>query len=75
MSLLALVRIVTSAATAELSLANAVLGGWLIVSPFLWRYNANALAATWNDILVGMLVIAFASLSWTLSRGRAGTAE
>jgi hypothetical protein len=35
--------------------ANAALGAWLIVSPFLLAFGTQA-AATWNQIVVGALI-------------------
>lgn len=69
-ALLALVRMIVPLISAQLSLINVVLGGWLIAAPFVLGYNdgPNSPRATWNDILVGLLVIAMAAMSWRISR-------
>jgi len=38
---------------------NAVLGLWLVVSPFILGYSAT-MAALWNTIIVGLMVIVLA---------------
>lgn len=38
---------------------NIVFGIWLIAAPFMFRYS-NIGTATWNDILVGLIVLATA---------------
>lgn len=38
---------------------NVVLGVWLIIAPFIIRYNTVA-AAMWNDIIVGIVVVVLA---------------
>lgn len=44
-----------------LSWINAFLGLWLIVAPFAFRYSGTAPAT--NDIIVGLVVLAMASVS------------
>jgi hypothetical protein len=44
---------------------NAVVGVWLVVSPFALGYSAVA-AAVWNDIIVGAVVIVLAAWAATL---------
>lgn len=69
-ALLALVRVTSPRATAELSWVNFVLGAWLIVAPFVLGYGAgpNAFAATSNDIIIGLVVLVLAA--WSATRGR-----
>lgn len=38
--------------------ANVILGIWLILSPFILGFVTDQ--ATWNNIIVGFLVLAFA---------------
>ncbi|MBE7470022.1 MAG: SPW repeat protein [Anaerolineales bacterium] len=38
---------------------NAVLGVWLVISPFALDYSATAMAM-WNNIIVGIVVLALA---------------
>jgi hypothetical protein len=47
---------------------NAILGGWLLVSPFILGYSA-ARIALWNDAIIGILVIILAGWAAT-SYGR-----
>lgn len=56
----------------EYSWFNAVLGFWLIISPFLLGYGSfgetslfQSSAATWNGIIVGLVVLAFGAGSAT----------
>ncbi len=64
-ALVAIVRIVAPIRSAALGMVNVALGAWLIIAPFVLAYNegANALAATWNDIVVGVIVLALAATS------------
>jgi hypothetical protein len=41
---------------------NAVLGAWLIIAPFALGYSEVG-AGTWNDILLGIIVLVLASWS------------
>jgi hypothetical protein len=43
---------------------NAVVGVWLILSPFALNYSA-VVAAMWNDIIVGVVVIVLAAWAAT----------
>ena len=63
MVVVGIVRILAPARTAALSLINVALGGWLIAAPFALGYSAVP-AATWNDVIVGMVVIFLAGVSW-----------
>ena len=58
----ALVGIVKPAGSGSLTLTKIVLGGWLVAAPFALSYNAVAYAsrAFWNDIVVGLIVVALA---------------
>lgn len=69
-ALLALVRVMSPRATAELSWVNFVLGVWLIFAPLALDYNqgADRVAATANDIILGLIVIGLAA--WSATSGR-----
>jgi peptidoglycan/LPS O-acetylase OafA/YrhL len=41
-----------------------VLGGWLVISPFLFRHPEDERAFWWTDLGAGVLVTLFALLSW-----------
>jgi hypothetical protein len=62
---LALVRAAAPAKFAGLSWTNFVLGAWLVVAPFVLRYNdtTNTALIYWNDIIVGVLILALAAWS------------
>lgn len=49
-----------------LSWTNFVFGGWLIVAPFILGYAR--VAPVWNDIIVGVIVLALAAWSALASR-------
>ena len=38
---------------------NVLLGIWLVIAPFILNYGENP-APTWNDIILGILIIIFA---------------
>lgn len=40
-----------------LSWINALLGLWLLVAPFIIGYSGTSGGATWNDAIVGIIVI------------------
>lgn len=42
----------------SLSWVNVILGGWLIIAPFLLGYSDDA-NPLWNDIIVGIVVVLF----------------
>ncbi len=67
-AIVAIVRMVTPIRTAALGLVTIALGAWLIMAPFVLGYNlgADAMAATWNDIVVGFIVVALAMTSTAL---------
>jgi hypothetical protein len=44
------------------SWVNAVLGAWMIASPFVYHYTPD-LAGTWNSIIVGLIVVILAATS------------
>lgn len=74
-ALLALVRALAPEHLPLLSLVNAALGAWLLVSPFVLDYAAEpyAMRATGNDVAVGVLVlvVAVASAVTTYQRRKA----
>lgn len=47
-----------SPATRSASWTNVALGAWLIIAPFVLAYTSAA--ATWNDVVVGVLIAALA---------------
>ena len=66
-AILAAIRIFTPLQYRSLSWWNFALGGWLIFAPFL-IYGAGASgppaqAATWNEVIVGVLVIVLGAWS------------
>lgn len=75
--LLALVRAITPGHSPALSWVNVLLGLWLIVAPFALLYGSmgttsGPAAATGNDIVVGIIVLALAYWSARASHGLAG---
>lgn len=54
--ILAVIRLVAHAAWA--GWLNVVAGIWLIIAPFVLRYPGTT--AVWNDVILGILVAAFA---------------
>lgn len=59
---LAWYRTANPARALSASWTNAVLGGWLIVAPFVLGYSATAAAVT-NDIIVGLVVLTLGAVS------------
>ena len=69
----ALVRMLAPYRGVTIGAVNLALGCWLIAAPFVLGYNAgaDATAATWNDIVVGVIVVTLALVSVGLGlRGR-----
>ena len=64
---LATVRMVSSSRTAYVSLVNVGAGCWLVGAPFILGY-AEAIGPSWNDIVVGFVVIMLAGVSWLSTR-------
>ncbi len=53
---------------------NGVLGVWLVVAPWILQFSAAA-AATWNHVIVGLLVVAFAAWElWVVRHQQRATA-
>ncbi len=71
-AVVALVRIALPVRSAALGLVNVGLGAWLLVAPTVLSYTSvpGASAATWNDITVGIIVMALASTSALVARRR-----
>jgi hypothetical protein len=69
-AVLAITRMVSPVSTAPLSWVNVVLGGWLVVAPFVLTYNdtTETAAIYWNDIVVGVLVLILAAISAVTGR-------
>ena len=67
-AIVAIVRMAAPIRTAALGLVNIALGAWLIIAPFVLGYNlaTDAMAATWNDIVVGFIVVLLALTSTAL---------
>lgn len=64
---LALIRVLRPVGTASLSLAGAILGGWLMVAPFVLGY-LNTMGATLSGVLTGLVVIMLAGVDWLVNR-------
>lgn len=66
----ALIRIVARRSTGRLSLVSVAVGAWLIAAPFVLGYGhePQATTSTWNDVIVGALVVLFAGVSWLAAR-------
>jgi len=41
-----------------LAWVNVVLGAWEIVAPWVWGYTGISSAGRWNDIVIGILILA-----------------
>lgn len=65
----ALVRMLAPYRSVAIGAVNLALGAWLIAAPFVLAYNrgADATAATWNDIVVGVIVVVLALVSVVLA--------
>lgn len=63
---LAVIRFLIPLRSASLSLLIIVLGLWLIAAPFALAYSdgRNALGATVHDMVVGVIVLALATMAW-----------
>jgi hypothetical protein len=48
---------------------NIILGGWLLVSPWLVGFSSSALF-TWNAVIAGAIVVAFAA--WVIATAKTG---
>jgi hypothetical protein len=70
--LLALIRAIAPTRFVGISRANMLLGLWLILAPFVLDYGRGGLVfenvATWNDIVMGIVVIVSAWLSAEITR-------
>jgi hypothetical protein len=42
--------------------ANLAVGLWLLIAPFVLAYNVASDAATWNDVIVGIVVASLAAI-------------
>lgn len=68
---LAAIRISGAYQAAWLSWTNFVLGAWLVIAPFVLGYGEAA--PLWNDILLGVIILALAvwsAIATQASRGR-----
>lgn len=60
-AVLAVARVAAPYRFAPLSWVNAVLGGWLVIAPFVLPYEEAGgapAAVVWNDVLIGLLILA-----------------
>ncbi|GAA2851523.1 hypothetical protein Acy02nite_35090 [Actinoplanes cyaneus] len=60
------VEAVHPAGTTRLTLVTAMVGVWVMLSPFVRGY-ADSAGATWNDLLTGAVVIALSTAGWVTS--------
>jgi len=58
----AALRASSPASSPGLSWVNALLGAWVIVTPWIFNYEANA-AATWDKVIIGAIVLCLALVS------------
>lgn len=65
----AIIRLAMPFRFPELSWINALLGAWLVLSPFLLGFT-EVEPAFWNSVLVGFLLAAMAA--WSVVVGREG---
>jgi hypothetical protein len=73
-ALVTLVRMAAPFRTAAFGMVNVILGAWLVAAPFVLAYSTAA--ATWNDIIVGCVVMVLALVSVVLGRrGPSGEME
>jgi hypothetical protein len=66
-AIMAIVRVTQPARYEGLSWVNVVLGVWLILAPFMLGY-ARIQPAVWNDVLMGLVVLALAATSAMATR-------
>lgn len=72
--IVAMIRVIAPIGTGRLSLINVALGWWLVVAPFaLGHSGTGARAATWNDIIVGVIVVMVAGVSFFTAEPRRST--
>jgi hypothetical protein len=74
LAVVALVCIVKPVAASSLTLTRVALGGWLIAAPFVLSYG-DVPKPTWNDIVVGAVVISLAVAGTGLLRGSGDSAD
>ncbi|MHA6793801.1 SPW repeat domain-containing protein [Pseudonocardia bannensis] len=74
-ALVAIVRTVVPVRSTALGTVNVALGAWLIIAPSLLAYTAgaDALTPTWNDVLVGVIVLILAAAGALLGPRRLST--
>lgn len=66
-ALLALPRVVRTRRAPWLSVANVVLGAWLVLAPFLVGYRETTPAAVGNDVIMGIMVVILSGTSALLT--------
>lgn len=64
-AVVALTRAISPRSIPWLDWVNVVLGGWLVAAPLLLDYDTPAVAV--NDVVIGLVVIALASVSMAIS--------
>jgi len=69
-ALIAFARVSAPESWAPISWVNVILGGWMIIAPFVLTYGTvgDTSAIYWNDIIVGTAVVILALVSSTGSR-------
>lgn len=70
--IIALIRLFSPAGTTGLSWLNALLGLWVLISPWVVGFSNNATAAT-NNVILGIIVIILALWSGSVSSTAANT--
>lgn len=63
LAVLAVVRVVAPRDVPWFSVVNVLLGGWLIMAPFVLDHIADIGVATANDVVVGLVVVVLAATS------------
>jgi hypothetical protein len=66
----AAIRFFSPRSAVGLSWINALLGIWMILSPWIYRYAANR-PRLWNSIIMGIIVVILSVWSATATRRRA----
>jgi hypothetical protein len=66
----ALIRVMSRTSTGWLSMVNVAAGVWLIAAPFVlgFGHDPHAASSTWNDIIVGAIVVLLAGVSGIAAR-------
>ncbi len=65
-AVMALIRVTNPQKTNGLSIINAILGLWLIISPFAFGFTSAVIV--WNNVILGIIVTAMAVWSASTSK-------